>query len=89
MYCVIVKLNFSQRLAPRLEKQQHRVDEHHTSDKETPSSKRLHQEYAMIKYPRKRWSIPSEKIFKIDKDNLVSLVEVAVGYSSISGSHRP
>ena len=34
--------------------------------------KKLHGDYAMIKYPRYNWwAIPSEKIFRLDKDNLV------------------
>ena len=34
----------------------------------------LHEDYAMIKYPRGKWAFPSEKLFKIDKDNLVQCV---------------
>lgn len=32
----------------------------------------LHAEYAMIKYPHTKWSIQSEKLLHVDKDNLVS-----------------
>lgn len=37
--------------------------------------KKLHGDFAMIKYPRThRWAIPSEKIFSLDKDNLVIIL---------------
>ena len=39
---------------------------------ESKAFEKLHEEYAMIKYPHKKWSIPSEKLVHIDKDNLVS-----------------
>ena len=32
----------------------------------------LHAEYTMIKCPRVKWSIRSEKLLHVDKDNLVS-----------------
>ena len=37
-----------------------------------PAHSRLHSDYAMIKYPRSRLSIPHEKLFMVDRDNLVS-----------------
>ncbi|KAL5473727.1 hypothetical protein EMCRGX_G028261 [Ephydatia muelleri] len=42
------------------------------SNKHTESKayEKLHAEYAMIKYPHKKWSIPREKLLHIDKDNL-------------------
>eukprot|EP00731_Ephydatia_muelleri_P028757 Em0020g401a len=42
------------------------------SNKQTESKayEKLHTEYAMIKYPHKKWSIPREKLLHIDKDNL-------------------
>eukprot|EP00731_Ephydatia_muelleri_P028731 Em0020g375a len=42
------------------------------SNKQTESKayEKLHTEYAMIKYPHKKRSIPSEKLLHIDKDNL-------------------
>ena len=36
----------------------------------------LHEEYPMIKYPRRDWALPSEKLFKIDSDNLVQALTV-------------
>ena len=36
---------------------------------------KLHSEYTMIKYPRKLLGIPHEKVFKVDKDNLVRSIK--------------
>jgi hypothetical protein len=56
------------KLAPKLEKQKAVAAK---SADETMHFKKLHEDYAMIKYPRNsKWAIPSEKIFRLDKDNL-------------------
>lgn len=53
-------------LVPKLEK--HAPVDVPKSDEEF---KKLHGDYAMIKYPRYNWwAIPSEKIFRVDNDNL-------------------
>ena len=36
-----------------------------------PAASELHQEFPMIKYARIGRSIPHERVFKLDKDNLV------------------
>ena len=36
-----------------------------------PAANELHQEFPMIKYARGGRSIPHERVFKLDKDNLV------------------
>ena len=41
----------------------------------------LHEDYAMIKYPRGNWAFPSEKLFKVDKDNLVRLCVAVFQFS--------
>ena len=37
----------------------------------------------MIKYPRSKWAIPSEKLFKIDNDNLVMTDNSVSMYNSV------
>jgi hypothetical protein len=60
------------KLAPKLEKQKAVAAK---SADETMHFKKLHEDYAMIKYPRNsKWAIPSEKIFRLDKDNLVCVI---------------
>jgi len=52
----------------------------------------LHDDYAMIKYPHQWWTIPSEKLFKVDKDNLQILWRRAASsqfsYSNSLSFHR-
>ncbi len=42
------------------------------------ASTRLHNDYTMIMYPRKKWANPAERVFRVDKDNLVSPPSIAV-----------
>ena len=53
---------------------------HSHSLSEEEHFKLLHEDYAIIKYPRHHWwSIPSEKIFRLDRDNLVRLL-IAISF---------
>eukprot|EP00731_Ephydatia_muelleri_P028387 Em0020g31a len=66
-----LKYKYSWRQSRRLQ-QQHPHPERLLSNKhiENKAYEKLHNEYAMIKYPHTKWSIPREKIIRIDKDNL-------------------